>query len=460
MTTSFAFTEPKIRALEPPRTGTDREYHKDTKLPGLQVCVTSTGTKTYYAVCRVNGKPTRYKLDTTDKLSVEAARDAAWAYFGRKARGEDPHAERRQKHREATLAELWAFYLDLHAKPRKRTWRDDERMYTKYMKDLQDKRLSAITQADVAKWHGDVAKKHGPIQANRCKALLATVFSKASSSVGYTGANPCTGVENFPEQSRERFLLPAEMRLFFTALSAEEEIWRDFFILCLFTGSRRGNVASMRWAEVDLSNATWHIPAEKTKNKRPAAVALSPPAIAVLEKRRKHGNSEWVFPSGRTDGHVIDPRKAWDRIIAAMRCCPKCGEPAGAKPKQCPKCKHSVTFKQTKCPECGAKVAAPTKCAKCQHKLPDTSAVNLHMHDLRRSLGSWQAALGASLVVIGKSLGHADLKSTQVYSRLQLDPIKESVSKAADAMIEAAGVKLIDIEPAPQQGETNAEEKD
>jgi integrase len=64
------------------------------------------------------------------------------------------------------------------------------------------------------------------------------------------------------------------------------------------------------------------------------------------------------------------------------------------------------------------------------------------MHDLRRSLESWQAALGAPLVVIGKSLGHADLKSTQVYSRLQLDPIKESVGKAADAMIAAAGVDM------------------
>ena len=75
------------------------------------------------------------------------------------------------------------------------------------------------------------------------------------------------------------------------------------------------------------------------------------------------------------------------------------------------------------------------------------------MHDLRRSLGSWQAALGASLVVIGKSLGHADLKSTQVYSRLQLDPIKESVSRAADAMMLAAGVNLLDVKPVKEDGD-------
>jgi integrase len=262
-------------------------------------------------------------------------------------------------------------------------------------------------------------------------------------------------VANFAERSRERFLLPAEMKAFFTALATEDEIWGDFFILCLFTGSRRGNVASMRWAEVDLANAMWHVPADKTKNKRPGVVALSPPVLAILEKRRQQADGcEWVFPSGRTDGHVIDPRKAWERILAAMRTCPKCGEMAGGKPKQCPKCSVPVTFKQPKCPECGAAVRVPVACPKCQHKLPNTKSVDLHMHDLRRSLGSWQAALGASLVVIGKSLGHADLKSTQVYSRLQLDPIKESVTKAGAAMIEAAGVdmangsvRLLDVTP-------------
>ena len=64
------------------------------------------------------------------------------------------------------------------------------------------------------------------------------------------------------------------------------------------------------------------------------------------------------------------------------------------------------------------------------------------MHDLRRTQGSWQAAMGISLAIIGKSLGHADLKSTQVYSRLQLDPVKDAVSRASGAMVEAAGVQI------------------
>ena len=41
----------------------------------------------------------------------------------------------------------------------------------------------------------------------------------------------------------------------------------------------------MEWAEVDLVNGVWHLPAGKTKNKRPASIALCAPALAILKHR-------------------------------------------------------------------------------------------------------------------------------------------------------------------------------
>jgi integrase len=65
----------------------------------------------------------------------------------------------------------------------------------------------------------------------------------------------------------------------------------------------------------------------------------------------------------------------------------------------------------------------------------------LTIHDLRRTLGSWQAITGASLPIIGKSLGHKSIAATQIYARLSADPVRESVQRATGAIFEAAAAK-------------------
>jgi integrase len=66
---------------------------------------------------------------------------------------------------------------------------------------------------------------------------------------------------------------------------------------------------------------------------------------------------------------------------------------------------------------------------------------NLRIHDLRRTLGSWQARTGASLPIIGKSLNHKTHQATAIYARLDLDPVRQSVNTATAAMMEAGGMK-------------------
>ena len=269
--TRFKFTISAIDKLPAPASG--RVVYHDDGCDNLTLVV-SPASKSFYWFGRSAGKPTRLFVGKFPEMGVENARKKTRQLSAARDEGRDPAAERKAKRKEPTLAELWESYLELHAKPQKKSWKDDERQYKKYLPTLHNKRLSAITQAVVAKWHGAIARENGPIQANRCKALLATMFSKASAAVGYTGPNPAVGVAKFPERSRERFLLPAEMKAFFIALAAEDVYWQAFFLLCLFTGSRRGNVAAMEWPEIDLQNAVWHIPGSKTKNKRPTTVSL------------------------------------------------------------------------------------------------------------------------------------------------------------------------------------------
>ena len=63
---------------------------------------------------------------------------------------------------------------------------------------------------------------------------------------------------------------------------------------------------------------------------------------------------------------------------------------------------------------------------------------DLHIHDLRRSLGSWAAMTGASTLIIGKALGHLDQQATAIYARLNLDPVRLSVNAALAAMLAVA----------------------
>ena len=66
---------------------------------------------------------------------------------------------------------------------------------------------------------------------------------------------------------------------------------------------------------------------------------------------------------------------------------------------------------------------------------------DIRIHDLRRTMGSWQARTGASLAIIGKSLGHKSQQATAVYARLDLDPVRAAMETATAAMLEAGRQK-------------------
>ena len=59
----------------------------------------------------------------------------------------------------------------------------------------------------------------------------------------------------------------------------------------------------------------------------------------------------------------------------------------------------------------------------------------LRIHDLRRTAGAVRANLGASLLVIGRALGHHDQRATQIYARLSEDPVRASMHAAATTMM-------------------------
>lgn len=367
-----------------------RAYYYDTKTRGLGISITSTGTKSFLVYRWVNGKPERVLLGRYPDLSIEQARGKTAEINASIAQGENPNDKRRSKRAELTLEDLFNEYMERHAKLHKKTWKADQGQFQRHLSHWKQRKLSTIQKNDIQKLHQQLGHTSGIYEANRLLSLLNILFNKAIVFGLWDKINPTHGIKKFRETSRDRFLQPLELPNFFKALAEEpNDLIRDYILLSLLTGARKGNVVSMRWDDIRFETSEWYIPA--TKNGLPHTVTLAQEALAILIQRKKQQieQTPFVFPSTGAKGHLTEPKKGWKRVL----------ERANIK--------------------------------------------NLRPHDLRRTLGSWQAREGASLTIIGKSLNHKSPISTSIYARLDLDPVRSSVEKAVDAMFKAGQVQSI-----------------
>ena len=372
----------------------------DNAVNGLCVHVTKT-SRSFYVYRKANGRPIRYKLGSFPELSVEVARKKALKDLGDIVQGKDPREERRAIRDSITLEELFARWDKVHSALRHtaKTRATDKSRFDTCFEDWKARKIGLIREQQVRGKHAEIAEKRGCVTANRAMQLLRRLFNFARISPNPAGNK---AVNFFQERPRDRYLLGDELPRFFKALDDEpNETLKDFFYISLLTGARRGNVQSMRWDEVSLNDSTWIIPAEKSKNHQPVYVHLVDAAKVILQRRLNEAKQkqadgdtrygEWVFPSKRFDAktlHLTEPKGAWERILER------------------------------------AKIK------------------NLRVHDLRRTLGSYQAIGGASLPIIGKSLGHGDgSEATAIYARLQLDPVRASVNAAANAILTAGNAE-------------------
>ena len=377
-------TTTRIEALTCPA-GKSRLYVYDAKTPALTICVTRTGSKSWYLYRRVHGSPERIRLGSYPQIGVYTARQVAEKKNADIANGLNPQEVKRTARGEMTLKELFDHYLENHLDPhsKPKTRQNVLSIWNAYLTDWANRRLSTISRQQVQTLHIHLGKNRGKVTANRAAELLRAMFNYAIDKLEHDRVNPARRVTMFKEKSRDRFLQPDEMEPFFKALDDEltDPDFRDMVLLLLFVGARRGNIQAMRWDDISLDRMAWTIP--DTKSGESVVVPLSDQAVEVLQRRQRQSDGNpWVFPGPR--GHAGDPKKRWTRLMKR----------AGIS--------------------------------------------DLVMHDLRRSLGSWQAGQGTSLNIIGKSLGHKSTRATAIYARLDLDPVRVSVNKATAAILRAA----------------------
>lgn len=438
MKNKLNFTKASIETLPIPDKG-KRKYYYDDKEDGLVIAVLSSGKKSFYLYKKINSRPERIYIAPYPDMKIPEARKQCAILKAQIAQGINPQDEKRNIRKEITLGEFFTEYMEKYSKPHKASWKYDENEIPAYFGHWFNRKLSSITNKEIRDLHNDIfnkkfkkngVKRGGNSQANRALERIRAMYNKAI-EWGWNGENPTKGIRKFKEVKRDRFILPIELPFFLSALEAEEnKTTRDFFKISLMTGARKSNVLAMRWEEVDFMLDTWRIP--KTKNGDPQTIPLIPEAVKLLKERAKElaKTSPWVFPSDKTNSHLADPKKSWNRIrnTGTIEIWKQNEEIAELIKNVEERLNNANNYGFT---ELKLISEIQKEAESLDIELP-RGILDLRIHDIRRTLGSYQAMSGASLPIIGKTLGHKSSQATEIYARMNLDPIRNSMQDATD----------------------------
>lgn len=395
-----------LKSLKPEA---DRFIVWDRALRGFGVRVAPSGRKTYIYRYRAGdgGRKAQLRLyvlgvhgdDFTPAQAREAAGDASAAV----RLGKDPQAMRVRARNDLTLTELCEKYLAEGVGHKKAsTVALDKIRVDRHIRPhaIGRRSISTITTADIESLMAEIAAgklkdrtpwaRGGKGAASRTVGLLTGVFGYAIKAgllrdkEGASLPNPAKGIKRPKDGKRDRLLTADELSALGASLKIEEQSGNlkiaQVFRLLLLTGCRKNEIAQLKWSEVDKVPGVLTLEDSKTGAK---TVHLGAAAQTVLSgvKRTKSG---YVFPSDKDSNRPIQNIDwAWVRIRKRA------------------------------------------------------GIADLRVHDLRHGFASAGAASGMSLLMIGKLLGHVDSRSTQRYTHVGSNPLKDAADRISEQLAEA-----------------------
>jgi integrase len=328
----------------------------DDKLAGFGLRLMPSGVRSYFVQYR-NAQRRSRRL-TIGKhgggLTADAARSKAWRILSAVKDGGDPLADRRALVKAPTVNDLLDRYIAEHVdnEKRKHPHRESTRIEVKRLVErhirptLGRHKVAAVNRQDLAKLHRQLADT--PRQANFVLAIASKAFNLAELwGMRPEHTNPCTRIERYGENVRERFLSAEELgRLGATLRRAETEglpwnvntkkatakhlprpenrrtlcprVITATIELLLYSGCRLSEVLTLGWDQVDFDRGTIRL--AETKAGRPQVVVMNAPARLVLEQLQK--SSPWVLPSASDASRPLSKsviENAWQRIRTAAK---------------------------------------------------------------------------------------------------------------------------------------------
>lgn len=147
---------------------------------------------------------------------------------------------------------------------------------------------------------------------NRYKAVVSVVLGYACNHFDLP-ANPAKGITSLPENNaRVRFLSNDERSCLFEACRASK--WNKPYLLVLVaitTGTRRGELLSLRWNSLDIDKQTAYV--LTSKNGEPKVLPLTQSVIKELQKFNLN-DSSLIFASEIKPDKPYFFFKQWNRV--------------------------------------------------------------------------------------------------------------------------------------------------
>lgn len=196
-------------------------------------------------------------------------------------------------------------------------------------------------------------------------------------------AKACT-IKKYESKKRE-ILTNEEIK----TLENTDNKYKDFFVFLLYTGLRRGEIAGLKWSDIDFKNKEIHVSRsmsfitnkgelKSTKTNKTRNVPILDKTFEILHRRKKTTNSIYVF--SQQDGHNLT-ESSIDRM-------------------------HESILKST--------------------------GLTFKLHELRHTFCTTLYYAGVSSIQAAEIMGHSLAVMQEIYTHLDKDKAKEEVQKLND----------------------------
>lgn len=369
--------------------GKGKTDYYDSAIRGFVLEARASGGKTYHLRYRDgHGKQRQYKIGDANSISFEKARVAAQKLRSQVVLGENPMEDRNVLRNIPALGDFVQDVYLPHVRQHRRNYDSSISFLNHHILPIFGaKHLDEVTSQMVSDAHVAMrAKGYSDAMANKVPIVIKVMYNLARKrNIPGSTVNPAEGVRLFVlNNARERYLTEEETKRLHDALEHSKNPQLKYIIaLSLLFGCRKRELLDARWEHMDLVRRNWLIPLSKSGKSR--NVPISGKALEVLEQLPRWKGCPYVVPNPTTKKPYANMFSPWSTV-------------------------------------------------RKQAGLPD-----LRWHDLRHSFASNLVNAGQSIYVVGKLLGHTQVKTTARYSHLADQTLMAAVDIAAQPIEKSWG---------------------